>query len=386
MKLLRICAFITMLFSLHSVYAQAKCQILTVIKPDGDRLLVEIVEALNHKDDDISFHIYKSVEQESGNIDVSDTLSKGKEAYEFLRFEEAISLLTKAISSLQLHLNSQAMLKDLQEAELYLAMSYLAMDRFKDAQKAVDDYLCMSGKTTLNPDLWPPNLINLIKDRATVLENNLIPVTFTTDPSQANLTIDGNSYGITPVQARLLPCPHYLNVTKDGYISKQKNFMVAPDNRTIHIQLTLDPLLITDDIVKKEQINYLLKQYQTDSLLILSSVQTPAKGIIINATYTSGEPLSTSTFVLEYKDKEQAVSGLLSFLEPSQKVEGHNELLKTDTQPHTPVQSKEKSSTWYKNKWLWATGAAIIAGGIVYVTTQNNNHSSSSTGSISIKW
>ena len=387
MKTIFLC-IIVMLLSV-AVYAQSGRHVLVIIRPADDQVLLELVNTTGKQLRTVSFVRYEPAEQPVEASDETDALAKGKEAYEFLRFEESLAILNKAIERLNAHLNSSESLNMLREAYLYRAMDYLALDKTTDARKAVDAYLCIAGTPNLDAYLWPPNLVNLIQKQLIDTQGSFATVTVATDPPDAEIAVDGNPAGVSPVHLNLSQCTHYIKAGKKAYLTKNAPVAISGNTHLINLELTPDTLTISNGLLSGEQIRYLSDRYPSDALLTLSSTVTQTtqkKEIWIKAQIIDTHTLADSSRTFAYEDLNHASGELARFVQPEQDVSVQQDVMKTPMDQNSTGRNKPVSDAWYKNKWVWTAGAAIVAGCIVYATTNTGSHSSSTTGSLSVSW
>ena len=387
MKPIFLC-IIVMLLSV-SVFAQSSRHVLVIIQPPHENLLLELVESTGKQLRTVSFIRYEPAEQPVEASDDTDALAKGKESYEFLRFEESLAILNKAIERLNAHLNSVKSLSLLREAYLYSAMDYLALDNATGARKAVDAYLCISGTPDLDVDLWPPNLVNLIQKQLIGTQGSFATVTVATNPPDAEIAIDGNPEGVSPVHLNLLQCTHYVRAGKEAYLTKNTPVAVSWDTHLINLELAPDTLTISGSQLSREQIQYLSERYKSDSILTLTSIVTQTtqkKDRGIKAQIVDARTLAKSSHTFTYEDLNHASGELARFVQPGKDVSIQQDVMRTPPDQNSTGTNKPVSDTWYKNKWVWTAGAAIVAGCIVYATTNTGSHSSSTTGSLSVSW
>ncbi len=387
MKTLFLC-IIMMLLSV-SVYAQNGRRMLVIIQPLHDNLLLELADSTEKQLRTVSFIRYEPAEQPVEASDETDALAKGKESYEFLRFEESLAILNKAIERLNAHLNSGESLSMLREAYLYSAMDYLALDKATDARKAVDAYLCISGTPDLDANLWPPNLVNLIQKQLIGTQGSFAAVTVVTNPPDAEIAVDGNLKGVSPVHLNLLQCTHYIRAGKKAYLTKNTPAAISGDTHLIKLELAPDTLTISNGLLSREQIQYLSDRYKSDGILMLSSTVTQTtrqRDIWIKAQIIDAHTLADSSRTFAYEDLNHASAELARFVQPEQDVSVQQDVMRTPMDQNSTGRNKPTSDAWYKNKWVWTAGAAIVAGCIVYATTNAGSHSSSTTGSLSVSW
>ncbi len=387
MKTLLLC--IIAMFLSVSVYAQNGKRVLVIIEPPHDNLLLELADSTGKQLRTVSFVRYEPAEQPVESSDETDAIAKGKEAYEFLRFDESLDILDKSIERLNAHLNSNESLSILREAYLYSAMDYLALDKATNARKAVDAYLCISGTPDLDANLWPPNLVHLIQKQLIGTQGSFVTVTVATNPTDAEIAVDGNPCGVSPVHLNLLQCTHYIRADKKTYLTKNVPITVSGDTHLINLELAPDTLIISDGLLSGEQIQYLSDLYKSDGILTLSSTVTQTtrqKDIWIKAQIVDAHTLADSSRTFIYKDPNHASAELARFVQPEQDVFAQKDVMRTPVDQNSTGSSKPASGAWYKNKWVWTAGAAIVAGCIVYATTNDGSHSSSTTGSLSVSW
>ncbi len=362
--------------------AQGSRHILLVLRPPSDQLLLGIKDDLIRRLRDATITLYADEAPDR----VSDTkhaeagLSKAREAYEFLRFDESIRHLNKVISELKGTAVSDDAIDMLKEAYLYLAMNYLALDREQEAKGVVDDYRCISGESRPDPLQYPPSLIGLIDAQRAQSADGLLTITITTFPQGAGVFLDGKKAGDSPTVIRVYPCCHFLRLVKQAYITQRAKLVVNNRKTVFTFDMEPDPSAIEVPALDKERTLGMLKAHKADEIVVLSI----NKGrISISAVKAHQFTASASTLI--YKDRKQALDGIAEFIRPEKGRTAPDKILSvpTDTRVERPMRTGDE---WYENKWLWAAGAAVIAGGLILGLSGGDRKSSPNTGSVSIKW
>ena len=387
MKTIYLC--LAMLFVSAPVSAQGRRHVLVIIKPAGDTVLLELADNTARHLRTVSFDRYEPEEQPVEASDETEALAKGKEAYEFLRFEESLAILHKAIERLNAHLNSEDSLETLREAYLYGAMDYLALDKNTDARTAVDAYLCIAGTPALDANLWPPNLLNLIQQELIGTHGSFVSVTVVTDPPETRITVDGNPAGISPAHLKLLRCTHSIRAEKKAYLTKQVPVAVSENTHRVNLKLGPDTLTISIGRLSREQIQSLISRYKTDTLLTLSrsvTQTTRQKEIWIQADMVDARTLAELSRTFAYNDPNHAAEALVRFVQPEQDTLPQEDIVRKSTDQNETEKNTPVSGAWYKNKWVWTAGAAIVAGCVIYALLPAGHPASSSTGGISVSW
>ncbi len=384
--------FLTIILMSSSAQAQTLRRLLVVIQPQQDSLLLNLQNRVREQLVGLSLECYEPAGHPGAATtappDVSESMAKGKEAYEFLKFNESINLLDAAARRLQAHLDSTASLNQLRETRLYLAMDYLALGRDALARDAVDAYLCNSGTPELDHNLWPPNLIKLNEDRFHTVMDSAVPITITTNPPGATVFIDARKAGRAPVTQNLLPCTHYVTATLSSCLPKHTMMTVTRDTRTVVIKLEPCPMAFTQTSGVEEQSQELIARYHVDGILVLSSTVTQTaitETTVVHATLRSAQSHSSSSLTIAYRTLDQASRDLAAFLQPSQEKSVPSSVL--PVLKDTPDTARAPApDSWYKNPWLWTAGAVLITGGIVYAVTADHRGSPAKTGSVSVQW
>ncbi|MGC8578813.1 MAG: PEGA domain-containing protein [bacterium] len=385
------CSFLTTMIFVLSTIAHAsdtERHLLVILHPENDSVLVGLKDAVARQTNNILFVEYKpDTNKQTLMPEILENLSKGKEAYEFLKFEESIKHLNSAVNQLKTNLSSDEAINLLREAYLYLAMDYLALDKTYEAKCIADNYICISGTISLDPDLWPPNLIELLKQQKALIKAHYINIT--TIPSDAHIYIDGNSIGMSPTSANLSECSHYLHITKPMYLQKDIQFNINKETNSMDIPLEMDPLAISNEHLTDAQITALSSKYHVDGILILYSYFTDTSlhnKRIVHARLIDVQNNQTRYANIGYRNHKQATDELISILTPNNSVVNTNPQINNKLTSFTDDKKQPALHSWYENKWLWTACGAVLTGGVIYATTQNNKNHTSSTGTISIKW
>ncbi len=365
--------------------AQEGRHLLLVLHPPSDQRLDDLTAGLTGalRNTTITLYTVKTHHRPDGARHAEGELSEAKDAYEFLRFDESLRHLNDAIAALKNNAVPSNAVDTLKEAYLYRAMNFLALDKAQDAEQAVADYSCIAGGSGPDPVLYPPPLIDIIEKERSQGDRDLLTVTITTSPPGADVFIDGRKVGTSPAVIPLHPCRHFLRLTGPAYSTKSASLMVSNTKTAFAFDMEPDPLSIESGTLSRGQILGILMAYKTDEIVILSL----HKGRITIAA-ARASPFTVSTSTILYKDRRQALEDITVFLRPGKHTTAPDTILAVS--PDKRAEHPERTGNrWYKNKWLWTAGAAIVAGGLIWGLSSGLSRSStpsSSTGSISITW
>lgn len=362
--------------------AQGGRHVLLVLRPPSDQLLLGIKDDLIRRLHDATITLYadEATDRVPDSKHAEAELSKGREAYEFLRFDESIRHINKAISELKGTAISDDAIDMLKEAYLYLAMNYLALDREQAAKGVIDDYRCISGESRPDPLQYPPSLIALIDAHRVQGADGLLTITITTSPQGAGVFLDGKKAGDSPAVIRAYPCYHFLRLAKHAYITQRAMLVVNSKKTAFNFDMEPDPSAIEVPALDKERTLGMLKAYKADEIVVLSINKDR-----ISISAVKAHPFTASASTLIYEDRKQALAGIAEFILPEKGRTAPDTILSvpTVTRVERPLGT---GGEWYENKWLWAAGAAVIAGGLILGLSGGDRKSSPNTGSVSIKW
>jgi len=173
----------------------------------------------------------KSSWAQSGAVDVE----RGRAMYQKGDFAEAASLLKNALPTISSG-------KDKASAHLLLGMIYLAQGQTDLSDAEFGHAVALDPKKKLAPEKYPPGVIRLY-DQARL--RSLGSIVVQTDPSDADIYIDGELRGLSPLPVNdLLAGAHSLKIVKEGYKTEEREFEVRETEQS---EFYLE-LRITDEI------------------------------------------------------------------------------------------------------------------------------------------
>jgi len=159
----------------------------------------------------------------------------GRAMYQRGDFEQAVSLLKNALPAI-----SDG--KDKASAHLLLGMIYLAKGQADLAGEEFGHAVSLDPAKKLAPEKYPPGVIRLY-DQARM--RSLGSIVVQTDPSDADIYIDGELRGLSPLPVNdLLAGVHNLKIVKGGYRTEEREIEVREAEQS---EFYLE-LRITDEI------------------------------------------------------------------------------------------------------------------------------------------
>jgi len=155
----------------------------------------------------------KSSHAQSGAGDIE----LGRAMYQKGDFAQAVSLLKNILPTISLG-------KDKAPAHLLLGMIYLAQGKADLADEEFGHAVFLDPKKRLAEEKYPPGVIRLY-DQARL--RSLGSIVVQTDPSDADIYIDGELWGLSPLPVNDLPAGvHKLKIVKDGYRTEEREIEV----------------------------------------------------------------------------------------------------------------------------------------------------------------
>jgi hypothetical protein len=146
-----------------------------------------------------------------------DLLEQGKQYYQEGKFEEAIETLSLALK----------MLSDkdkLVDAYLHSALSHFALGEKEKAREDLAGLLRLNPKQQLDPMYYPPDFVQLLNEAKGAI---LAHFSIETEPSEAQVYLDGELRGLSPLELKELSAgEHKLVVMKEGYKAEEESVIV----------------------------------------------------------------------------------------------------------------------------------------------------------------
>jgi len=192
-----------------------------------------------------------------------DLIELGRMEYQKGDFEKAHDLLARALPRLE-HSEDQA------TAHLLLGMIRLRQGDSDGAGEEFGQAVLLDPQRSLPEKDYPPDVVRHY-DQARA--RNLGSVIVQTDPSDAEVYIDGRLRGLTPAPIDNVPVgPHVIKLIKDGYRAEEREITVLESERSeFYIELNIideAPPLIEHEPVKtaREGASFRVRAHASDNI------------------------------------------------------------------------------------------------------------------------
>ena len=268
---------------------------------------------------------------ENGNItpnkkicaEASTYYNAGKKQFENMDLDAAIQSMSKALSS---YWKCPAYIGDgaeYLETLKMLGAIYIFNREEKMGKEMFRKALIFNPETTINKDLFPPNIIQIFeKVKLEISTMKKGSVNISTIPQGAEVFIDGKFVGISPlIKNDLLVGTHFISISKDGYINDGGRIDIKPDEEEVY-QAQLIP---TKRFAEFSQI---LSTIQTDvtldpigeSIKSLAAI-TGADMIFANVVRRDGTEIIIDAYLLDIASKSRVYNSQRRFNYPFKEAE-----------------------------------------------------------------
>lgn len=352
---------------------------------------------------------------ENGNITPNKKLcaeantyyTTGKKQFENMDLEAALNSMSKALSNFwkcPAYIGNGA---EYLETLKLLGAIYIFNGEEKMGREMFKRALIFNPETTMNKDLFPPNIVDLFeKVRAEISSMKKGYISVTTIPQGAEVYIDGIFAGISPINRKeVIAGNHFISIEKDGYINEGGRIDIKPNDEemfqaqliptkryaeyaqilsALQTEVSLDPIgesikslaaitgaeMIFANIVRRDGTEIVVDAYLFD---------IASKSRLYNMTrrfqYPIKDPESELTpFILEFlsgKAVAKEIQPVTSIAKPLKPVEREIPQCRTDDDCNKDEvcnksgrcekRPKEAGKEFYKQWWFYtAVGGALI--------------------------
>jgi hypothetical protein len=176
-------------------------------------------------------------EREARGAEGATAMKEGQRAYDELDTQVALQQFDKAVRAFEAG-DLSLRFSDLVNARVMKAASQVANGENTAAQLEIRSVLAMEPRAQFSPNFFPPDEMAFVeKERKAVLAAPRVSLTVRTEPVPAQVYVDGQFRGVSPVALTdLTPADHYVTVVAPGYALAQRR---AREGETT---LTLQPL------------------------------------------------------------------------------------------------------------------------------------------------
>jgi hypothetical protein len=176
-------------------------------------------------------------EREARDSEAAAAMKEGQRAYDELDTQQALQQFDKAVRAYEAS-DLSLRFGELSHARVMRAASQVANGESTAAQLEIRLLLAVNPRAQFSPNFFPPDEMAFVeKERKAVLAASRAPLTVRTEPVPAEVFVDGQFRGVSPVTLTdLPPADHYVTVVAPGYALAQRR---AREGDT---SLTLKPL------------------------------------------------------------------------------------------------------------------------------------------------
>jgi len=378
---------------------------------------------------------------ENGNItpnkkvcaEASTYFNTGKKQFENMDLDTAVQSMSKALSN---YWKCPAYIGDgaeYIETLKTLGAIYIFNKEEKMGKEMFRKALIFNPETTINKELFPPNIIQLFdKAKSEISTAKKGSLNISTIPQGAEVFIDGKFAGISPfIKNDLLVGNHFVSIVKDGYINEGGRVDIKPDEEemyqaqliptkrfadysqilaTIQTDVTLDPIgegvkslaaitgadMIFANVVRRDGTEIVVEAYLLD-VASKSRVYNTQKRF--NYPFKDAESEITP-FVLEFlagksvSKEVQPVSNISAPLKPVKRDipecktnEDCKGSMVCNKEGKCVAEEKSGQKEFYKQWWFYTavgSGLLLLTGGTILLWPSSEE--STSEGTINFKF
>lgn len=324
--------------------------------------------------------------------EVENLLERGRKSYDSLELKKAVSLLKKAESLVLSTPNKPFRMDVFTQVLIYLGASKVFLGKKAEGLRVFKTLLALNPKAKLDPMLFPPSLFSVFgKAYKELKKKPKGKILLDSDPSGANIWLDGRQMGLTPKRlSGLLPGRHTLRLVHSGYQDTGEMVELAAGAQK-KIELSLDMLMGTawlSSLLQRlnagigtsaypDEVDQLLRKVAADRFVYLS-ISSRGAGVVRIRGYhwdgVSGRLLRSLDSELkpssaDFDAKLDEMFAALS-MDPSASIPGEqNQEGLSNNDYGEPMQQDgqvdENSSSIWGAWWLWtAVGVVVVGAGL----------------------
>lgn len=182
----------------------------------------------------------KAEEVPAGLQDARGLLQEGKNHYQAIRYEDALTSLLRARKQFILNLQLLRSNRDLIDAHLYLGMTFAGLGQADKAKEEFKRVVYLDPKRELVSKEFPPSALQIFsKARQEVLASEMPRLEVASRPAGADVYVNGRLAGQTPLGVRLYSGEYFVLVEKPGIDPWYQ--MVTVDAARPPLEVDLEP-------------------------------------------------------------------------------------------------------------------------------------------------
>ncbi|AKQ64253.1 TolA protein [Myxococcus hansupus] len=312
-------------------------------------------------------------ERQARESEAAEAAKAGQRAYDELDTEKALVHFDKALRAYEGADLSQRF-TELSRARVMKAASQVANGENTAAQLEIRTALALNPEARFSPNFFPPEEMTFVeKERKAVLSGNKSTLRVSTEPVPAQVYVDGQFRGISPVEvADLTAADHYVTVVAPGYALNQRRERAGEASLTLAPVAALPGLqTLTDQVARKPD-----GSERDKALRELGSLADVPQVLALLVRGGAGAgPLEVTGLRLDVLDGHNQAYAIGTVPRGDALADGSQALLtqlvSTDTprqagKPVTHFSGGVSSSRRTAGYVLMATGVALLAGGVYF--------------------
>jgi hypothetical protein len=174
---------------------------------------------------------------------IEQRILRARRLYRDLAFQASLDELSRAQEELEVRLDAENTYQALDDAVLLRALNELALGNQQAARNALRQAVILRPKrTSLDPAEFAPDVrAEYERVRDGLGREAPLPLATESEPSGAELELDGRQAGLTPISVRLHDGRHYLVFRSPGLIAAPR--IIDVDGEPLGVlRVALDPL------------------------------------------------------------------------------------------------------------------------------------------------
>lgn len=317
-------------------------------------------------------------------------LNRGHAALREGRYNEAVVPLKRALQRMHDSL-AQVPKVQLADAICHLAAAYVGAGRRLQAQQTLQWLLSWRPQHSLqlrvkSPKHWTETVHRLRDWQAKAPMGS---VQITSEPSRAELFIDGRRLGPTPVVvSNLTVGTHYLNLHMDGYQRVVRSMQVQQREQTLRVQM-LPQREVLSLLQQLHGVRAFLGDPEVELPPVLQSQigLTHALFVVVSAPRPQQD---LSAYLYRLRGSNLVTQTTLSFTPPIRSVQLEPLALwrtKLSRGPlHWDVSPSKESQPWYKRWWVWGLITVGVTAAVVLPLVLVNRDDNTSSQAYQVTW
>ncbi|WP_043712164.1 PEGA domain-containing protein [Corallococcus macrosporus] len=312
-------------------------------------------------------------ERQAREAEAAEAMKAGQRAYDELDTEKALKHFDNAVRGYE-GADLSRRFTELSRARVMKAASQVANGENTAAQLEIRTALALNPEARFSPNFFPPEEMTFVEqERKAVLTGAKSALRVSTEPVPAQVFVDGQFRGISPVDvAGLTAADHYVTVVAPGYALTQRR------EREGEVTLTLAPVAAQTGLqVFSEQAARKPDSPERDAALrelgTLAGVSQVLALLVRGGAGTS--PLEVTGLRLDVADGHNLAYALGTVPRGDALVDGSQSMLmqlvaadapRQDGKPVTHFAGGISSTRRTVGYVLMATGVAMLAGGVYF--------------------